>query len=86
MDNFINYIFSPKAIRDKAQKIYDLSLEGKTNFQVNEDKLPEVSKYVLEVIHSNYPTLTIPFHSRWGHFNVGGVDRVKKLLEENYHN
>lgn len=82
MNNFINYIFSPKAIRDKAQRIYDLSLEGKTNFQINEDKLEEVSKYVLEVIHSNYPTLTIPFHSRWGHFNVGGVDRVKKLLEE----
>jgi hypothetical protein len=33
------------------------------------------------VIKTNYPSLDIPFHSRWGHFRVGQVDRVKKLNE-----
>ncbi|PMU96171.1 DUF1688 family protein, partial [Pseudomonas sp. GP01-A4] len=29
--------------------------------------------------HKNYPSLDIPFHSRWGHFRVGKIDRVKDL-------
>ena len=31
------------------------------------------------MIRKNYPDLNIPFHSRWGHFRVGGIDRVQKL-------
>jgi hypothetical protein len=37
---------------------------------------------VLDVTRENYPDLDIPFHSRWGHFRAGGVDRVKELDEK----
>src|SRR5262249_42760743 len=46
------------------------------------EKLEPTVKYVLEVTRKNYPDLNIPFHSRWGHFKVGGVDRVKELDEK----
>jgi hypothetical protein len=78
----INYLLSAKAVRERTRKIYNLSLSGKTNFEIHEDKLPEVCDFVLEVIKDNYPTLDIPFHSRWGHFQVGDVDRNSKLDEK----
>ena len=77
----IDYLLSPKAIRDRTLKIYEASKDGKTNFQINEDKLENVASLVLDVIKDNYPSLEIPFHSRWGHFQVGGIDRNAKLNE-----
>ena len=79
MNEKIDYLLSPKAIREQTYKIYELAKEGKTNFYVNEDKLNDVASYVLEVIKDNYPDLKIPFHSRWGHFQVGNIDRNSKL-------
>jgi hypothetical protein len=81
----IEYLLSAKAIRERTGKIYDLTLAGKTNFEIHENKLKEVSEYVLEVIKDNYPTLEIPFHSRWGHFKVGNIDR-SKLIDEKLKN
>lgn len=72
----VDYLLSPISIRERTSKIYDLAKEGKTNFAVHEDKLEACSDFVMEVINENYPTLDIPFHSRWGHFQVGGIDRL----------
>ena len=77
----IDYLLSPEAIRERTFKVYELAKSGKTNFQVNDDKLQEVSNFVLTVIKENYPDLNIPFHSRWGHFKVGGINRVDTLDE-----
>ena len=72
-------IFSPSLIRARARQVFDLTLAGKTSFLYHADKLESTVDYVLKVIEQNYPSLEIPFHSRWGHFRVGGVDRIKKL-------
>lgn len=83
MSNFskhdIDYLLTPEAIRNSTQKIFNLCEEGGTNFKLNLDKLAPCSDYVLDVIKENYPSLDIPFHSRWGHFQVGSVDRETKL-------
>lgn len=75
----IDYLLSPQAIRDRAQKIFNLTAEGKTSFKFHEDKFKWTLNYLLDVIKKNYPDLNIPFHSRWGHFRVGGIDRAKKF-------
>ena len=75
----LDYILSPEAIRERAGKIFSLAQEGKTNFEYHADKLRSTTDYVLKVIAKNYPDLKIPFHSRWGHFRAGGIDRVKDL-------
>ena len=72
----IDYLLSPLAIRDRAGQVYDLVKSGRGSFELHEEKLPEVAEFVLDTIRKNYPDLKIPFHSRWGHFQVGKVDRV----------
>lgn len=75
----LNYWLSPAAIRDSAQKIYSEAKAGHTYFKLDETKLNPTVDYVLKVIRENYPDLNIPFHSRWGHFRPGGVDRATWL-------
>lgn len=81
MKEKIDYLLGVGAIRDKANQILELTKEGKTHFEFKNDKLHDVADFVLEVIKENYPTLNIPFHSRWGHFQVGNVDRNERLDE-----
>lgn len=81
MNETIEYLLSPKAIRERTDKIFELTVNNKTNFLYHPEKLESVCDFVIEVIRENYPSLDIPFHSRWGHFKVGGIDRVKTLNE-----
>jgi hypothetical protein len=87
----LDYLLSPPAIRERASAIFErtvgapggaTSRQQKGLFRYHPEKLEPTVKYVLEVIRKNYPDLQIPFHSRWGHFRVGGVDRVKELDEK----
>jgi len=79
LEKDFEYLLTPVAIRNTTKKIYDLALSGKTNFSVDESKIEACSDFVLEVINKNYPDHNIPFHSRWGHFKVGNIDREKKF-------
>jgi hypothetical protein len=72
----LDYIFSPVCIRDGAKKIFDETLGGNTHFHFHEEKLGTTVDFVMSVIRENYPDLNIPFHSRWGHFRPGNVDRA----------
>jgi len=78
----VSYLLSPKAIRERSQQVFELSMSGKGQFKVNICRLDEVADYVLAVIKSNFPDLEIPFHSRWSHFQVGNIDRLKLLDEK----
>jgi hypothetical protein len=42
----------------------------------------ETVSFVQRVMHDNFPggPATVPFHSRWRHFESGGVDRVAALV------
>ncbi len=75
----VDYLFSPLAVRETTAKIYKMALEGNTHFHIDESKIDACADYVLDVIYDNYSNLDIPFHSRWGHFEVGGIDRLKIL-------
>lgn len=75
----IDYVLSPEAIRVQAKAIFDLTLQKKTNFIYHAENFQPTVAYVLQVIKKNYPDLKIPFHSRWGHFRPGGIDRVVDL-------
>lgn len=75
----IDHLLSPKAIRERAAMIFEKTLKGETAFQYHPEKLQPTVDFVMEVIRDNYPDLQIPFHSRWGHFRVGGIDRVKDV-------
>jgi len=75
----LDFLLSPLAIRQSAEKIFELTKSGQTHFNYHADQFDPVVDYVIEVIRANYPALEIPFHSRWGHFRVGGIDRAQVL-------
>ena len=75
----LDFLLSPLAVRQSAEKILELTQKGETHFQYHPEKFNPLVDYVIEVIRGNYPALEIPFHSRWGHFRVGEMDRVKIL-------
>lgn len=77
----IDFLLSPEAIRHSAGHILKLTEQGETHFNYHPEKFDHLVNYVVEVIRENYPTLEIPFHSRWGHFRAGGLDRTA-ILED----
>ncbi len=45
------------------------------HFRVDLSRLPKAVDLVLEITRTNYPSLNVPFHSRWRHFVCNGEDR-----------
>jgi hypothetical protein len=78
----LDFLLSPLAVRQSAEAIFEMSKGGKTHFQYHPEKFDEVVDYVIDVINENYPTHEIPFHSRWGHFRAGGINRADFLNEK----
>lgn len=76
----IAYLRSPVAIRERCEELFTLVSQGNSSyFSCNLDQLGEVADYVIEVMYAEYPDLNIPFHSRWRHFEAGGIGRLKNL-------
>jgi len=48
-------------------------------FRLDRSRLPEAAQRVEAVIRRRFPGLQIPYHSRWRHFEAGGVDRKAEL-------
>ncbi|MBI3516544.1 MAG: DUF1688 family protein [Proteobacteria bacterium] len=46
-----------------------------THFAYHPERLEAAASYVVETIRGRYPDLAVPYHSRWRHFEAGGVDR-----------
>ena len=46
------------------------------DFSLVSDRLDQVVRRVVDVTRRRYPDLAVPYHSRWRHFSVGGVDRA----------
>ncbi|HEY9639703.1 MAG TPA: URC4/urg3 family protein [Coleofasciculaceae cyanobacterium] len=76
----IAYLRSAQAIRDRCGQLFDLAKADQlAHFRLDLGQLDRVADYVLAVMRENYPTLEVPFHSRWRHFESGGVSRLAQL-------
>lgn len=70
------YLRSPIAIRERCQQLFDLGLKGELDhFTIAMPRLEGVAAIVKSETLRNYPTLDVPYHSRWRHFNAGDLDR-----------
>src|ERR1700682_1617133 len=68
------------AIRAHCAEVACEAMEGRSaHFRWREERLPAVAAYVVDVIRDRYPDLQVPIHSRWRHFEAGGVDRWAQL-------
>ena len=71
---------SPETIRARCREILARADAGALSyFRLEREHLDATADYVLATIEDRYPDLDIPFHSRWRHFQVGGIDRWRSL-------
>ncbi len=73
-------LLSAAAVRARAGMIYAAGLRGAlAHFDVRPDKLGACARFVAETIRANYPSLTVPPHSRWRHLVANGRDWAERL-------
>jgi hypothetical protein len=62
-------------VRRAGQRLLQLALDdGLEDWIVRLDQLPATADFVAGVIRERYPSLNVPFHSRWRHFVLEGRD------------
>ncbi len=72
------WLRTPEAVRERCHAALALAeRDALLHFIFDATRLDDVADYVAGVIRENYPDLAIPYHSRWRHFEVGGIDRWK---------
>jgi hypothetical protein len=70
----------PAAIRARCAAITAAVEQGRSGwFKLDRSRLPEVARRVAALTRQRFPDLRIPYHSRWRHFEAGGVDRKAEL-------
>jgi hypothetical protein len=69
-------LLNAKAVRERAHRMLAIGLEDKLpNFRIHLDRMDGAVDLVLETTRKAYPSLDIPFHSRWRHFVAGHDNR-----------
>jgi hypothetical protein len=64
------------AVRERAHRMLAIGLEDRLpNFCIDLDRMDGAVDLVLETTRKAYPSLDVPFHSRWRHFVTNGDDR-----------
>ncbi|RXG89521.1 URC4/urg3 family protein [Bradyrhizobium zhanjiangense] len=75
-------LLTAAAVRARAAQMLELGLAGGlSHFTIDLDRMDGVAEAVLAVTRKAYPTLDVPFHARWRHFVLGGVDRWAEVAD-----
>jgi SAM-dependent methyltransferase len=75
-------LLNSAAVRSRAERMLVLGLADRLrHFHVDLDLLDQAAELVAATTRKNYPSLDVPFHSRWRHFVTYGFDRTKDLFE-----
>jgi hypothetical protein len=73
-------LFEPGTVRARCAAIVKSVEAGVSpHFKLDRSQLPAVAERVAGLTLRRFPDLRIPFHSRWRHFEAGGVDRKAQL-------
>ena len=69
-------LLNARAVRERAHRMLAIGLDGKLpNFHIHLDRMDSAVELVLETTRKAYPSLDVPFHSRWRHFVTNHDDR-----------
>jgi hypothetical protein len=73
-------LLTAAAVRARAHLILEAGLTGRLEyFRVDLHRLEQAADLTVPITREAYPSLEIPFHSRWRHFVVEGDDRWTAL-------
>lgn len=68
------------AVRERSNQLLSRARRGESNwFAVDDKAIATAADEVAQLTRKRFPGLHIPFHSRWRHFEAGGVDRKAQL-------
>jgi hypothetical protein len=71
---------SPRAIRERCERVLEAGLRGElAHFAIDLARLEDAARVTAELTRTRYPELDIPPHSRFAHFDAGGVGRLAAL-------
>jgi hypothetical protein len=75
-------LLSAKAVRDRAERMMAIGLADRLpGFRIDLSRMDAAVELTIATTRAAYPTLDIPFHSRWRHFNAGGKDRWQSVAD-----
>jgi len=66
-------LLNAAAVRERAHAMLALG-ERLPNFRVDLRRLDDTAQLVIDTTRAAYPSLDVPFHSRWRHFDIDGFD------------
>jgi len=76
-------LLNAAAVRARAQRMLAVGLEDRLpHFHIDLARLEQAAELVVSVTRKNYPTLDVPFHSRWRHFVTYDLDRWSEIVAE----
>ena len=69
-------LLTAAAVRARCAAIMAAAERGQTRHLAwHPERLDAAAAYVADTIRQRYPDLDVPYHSRWRHFEAGGIDR-----------
>ncbi len=75
-----NALLPVAAIRARCGNIAAAVTEGRSrHWRIDRSRLEAAAERVAAVTRRRYPDLAIPYHSRWRHFEAGGVNRKAEV-------
>jgi hypothetical protein len=73
-------LYQPATVRLRCAAITRAVEDGRSGwFTVDRSRLEDVAARVAALTRERFPDLNVPLHSRWRHFEAGGVDRKAEL-------
>lgn len=73
-------LLSTRTIRERCGNITRAVESGASrHFRIDRGRMLPAARTVADVTRRRYRDLRIPYHSRWRHFDAGGVDRTGEL-------
>jgi hypothetical protein len=79
----ITHLRKLSTIRERCSRIYEHAQKDTLpHFILDESRIDDVVAFVETLIRQDYPTLAIPFHSRWRHFEAGSIERHIQLQHQ----
>ncbi|HXF45462.1 MAG TPA: DUF1688 family protein, partial [Burkholderiaceae bacterium] len=76
----------PATIRARCAAIAAAVGAGQSRwFALDDARLDAAADLVAQLTRTRFPDLAVPYHSRWRHFEAGGIDRNRELAQRLSH-
>ncbi|MFM2058609.1 MAG: hypothetical protein RLY71_2994 [Pseudomonadota bacterium] len=76
----VHVLREPTTLRSRCHAVLQAVEAGRSShFRVERAALAGVAERIATLTRSRFPDLQVPYHSRWRHFEAGGVDRKAEL-------